>query len=275
MKISTGAAALIASALLLAGCSSDDAPATPAGTSASGGASSTDGSSSAADVELVAGDTLTVCTNAPFEPFEFEENGEIVGFDMDITGEVAKDLGVDQEVINVAFDAMESGAALTSGQCDIAAAGISINDERAQNVDFSDPYFDADLGLLAAADAALTSEDALAGKTVAVQIATVGEDWAEAKGLEAIQYADLGLQVQALKTGQVDAVINDVFVLGAYEGDGFGVTATFPTEDRYGLAVAKGNTALLEAINATLDRIEGDGTYATLYEARIGVAHEG
>ncbi len=266
MKLSTGAAALIASALLLAGCSSEDTPAPAGDTSATGGAT---------DVELVAGDTLTVCTNAPFEPFEFEQDGKIVGFDMDITGEVAKDLAVDQEVINVAFDAMESGAALTSGQCDIAAAGISINDERAQNVDFSEPYFDADLGLLAASDADLTSEDALAGKTVAVQIATVGEDWAEAKGLEAIQYADLGLQVQALKTGQVDAVVNDVFVLGAYEGDGYAVTATFPTEDRYGLAVAKGNAALLEAVNATLERIEGDGTYDTLYEARIGVAREG
>lgn len=268
MKISArvGAATLAASALLLAGCSSDDA--TDATTTPGADATSP-------SVELVAGDTLTVCTNAPFEPFEFEEDGEIVGFDMDITGEVAKDLGVDQEVINVAFDAMESGAALTSGQCDIAAAGISINDARAQNVDFSEPYFDADLGLLSETAAGLASEEDLTGTTVAVQVATVGEDWAEAKGLEAVQYADLGLQVQALKTGQVDAVINDVFVLGAYAGDGYEVTATFPTDDRYGLAVAKGNSALLDAINATLDRIETDGTYDALYEARIGVAHEG
>lgn len=269
MKISArvGVATLAASALLLAGCSSDDAPASSSSAPAAG--------ASEPSVELVAGDTLTVCTNAPFEPFEFEENGEIVGFDMDITGEVAKDLGVDQEVINVAFDAMESGAALSSRQCDIAAAGISINDARAQNVDFSEPYFDADLGLLSETAAGIASEEALAGTTVAVQIATVGEDWAEAKGLEAVQYADLGLQVQALKTGQVDAVINDVFVLGAYAADGYEVTATFPTDDRYGLAVAKGNSALLDAINATLDRIATDGTYDALYEARIGVAHEG
>ena len=253
--------ALAVGALVLTGCSSTESPTTPA-TDASG----------APVVSLVKGDVLTVCTNPPFEPFEFIEGDEIVGLDMDLTAEIAKDLGVEQQVIIVGFDAMESGAALNSSQCDVVATGMSITEGRKANIDFSEPYFAADLGLLVKSGSGIATEADLAGKKIGVQKATVGDTWVTEKGLTGVQFEDLGLQIQALNSGQVDAVINDFAVLGTYENDQLEITATFPTDDVYGIAVKKGNTALIEKVNATLARVKSDGTWTTIHTNRFGFA---
>ena len=214
-----------------------------------------------------------MCTNPPFEPFEFEdENGEIVGLDIDLTREVAEDLGVELEVVVAPFDSIESGASLNTGACDIAATGLTITDVRSEKFDFSTPYFDADQGLLVAEGSELDSVESLAGRKVAVQMATTGETWAKENGLTTVQFEDLGLQIQALQTRQVDAVINDIAVLGPFVSDGYEVAATFPTGEQYGLGVKKGNTALLEAVDATLERIREDGTYEQIYTDRVGTA---
>jgi len=259
MRPTMRAAALAATALLaLTACSSsgDDAAADAAG-----------------ELTLVNPGTLTVCTNPPFEPFEFEdENGEIVGLDIDITREVADDLGVDLEVVVTPFDTLESGASLTTDACDILASGLTITDERAEKFDFSEPYFDADQGLLVAEGSDIDDVESLAGKKIAVQMATTGETWVEDEGLTPVQYEDLGLQINALRTGQVDAVVNDIAVLGPFITEGLEVATTFPTGEQYGLGVKKGNTALLEAVDATLDRIHEDGTYDAIYTERIGTA---
>lgn len=258
MRTRTALLPLAASAaLLLAACSSGDD--TAAG-DATGG------------VELVNSGQLTMCTNPPFEPFEYEDGGEITGLDPAIVGEVAKDLGVELNVKSTPFEGLQSGADLETGNCDIVASGISITPERQEKFDFSDPYFDADLGLLVAEGSNIDSEAALEGKKIAVQQATTGDDWVQEKGLNAVQFEDLGLQIQALKTGQVDAVVNDIAVLGPYIADGFEVTATFTTGDQYGFGVKKGNTALLDQVNATLERIHSDGTYDELYTEFIGTA---
>ncbi len=252
------AAALAAAALLaLSACSS----------------SGSDDAAGEGGVDLVKDGTLTVCTNPPFEPFEFEdEDGEIVGLDIDLTREVAEDLGVELEVVVAPFDSIESGASLNTGACDIAATGLTITDVRSEKFDFSTPYFDADQGLLVAEGSDLDSVESLAGRKVAVQMATTGETWAKENGLTTVQFEDLGLQVQALQTRQVDAVINDIAVLGPFISDGYEVAATFPTGEQYGLGVKKGNTALLEAVDATLERIREDGTYEQIYTDRIGTA---
>jgi polar amino acid transport system substrate-binding protein len=87
-----------------------------------------------------------------------------------------------------------------------------------------------------------------------------------------VQFEDLGLQVQALKTGQVDAAINDIAVLGPFVTEGFEVSANFSTGEQYGLGVKKGSAALLDAVNGTLERIREDGTYDELYTQYIGTA---
>src|SRR5690606_32354725 len=123
--------------------------------------------------------SLTVCTNPPYEPFEYEEDGEIVGLDMALTGEIAADLGVELRPLNTGFDAIESGAALNAKQCDIAASAITITDQRKKNVDFSDSYFDADQGVLVAAGTEVADESDLEGLKIAVQQATTGASWVE------------------------------------------------------------------------------------------------
>lgn len=237
-----------------------------------GGSASTDAGGQESDVSLIKSGVLTVCSNPPYEPFEYEENGEIVGLDISITDEVAKDLGVEPTVLTVGFDGLQSGAALEAGTCDIVASGITITDERRANLDFSEPYFDADQAVLVAAGSDISKAEDLQGLRVGVQQATTGADWVAEQGIEASQFEDLGLQVQALKNGQIDAVVNDVAVLGPFTSEGLEVPFTVPTGEQYGLGVKKGNTALLEAVNATLDRIKGDGTYDAIYTEFIGTS---
>lgn len=255
-------AGVLAGAVTLASCSSGNA----------GSATAGNGSS----VPLVTAGSLTVCTNPPYQPFEFTaDNGDVVGLDMDIVGEVAKDLGVQTTVVVTAFEGIQSGADLDTGKCDVVASGITITDERKAKIDFSDPYFDADQGLLVPAGSPVRDEASLAGKTVGVQQATTGQTWAQDHGLTTVEFEDLGLQVQALRTGQVDAVINDVAVLGTFVDQDLQIATTFPTGEQYGIGVKKGNTALLDAVNATLERIRSDGTYDAIYAARIGVPAAG
>jgi len=259
-----------AAALLLAGCSStanDDADDTapPAG-------EETPEETTAAEPELLEEGVLSVCTNPPYEPFEYEEGGEVVGLDMDIVAEVAKDLGADLEIKVTPFEGIQSGQDLDSGNCDVVASGITITPEREDKMDFSDPYFDADQGLLVPAGSDLAALEDLTDATVGVQTATTGLSFAEDNGLNYVEFEDLGLQIEALRSGSVDAVINDIAVLGPFASDDFEVATTFPTGEQYGLGVKTGNEGLLAAVNATLERIMSDGTYDTLYEKYIGTA---
>ena len=251
MRILKIAVPVAAAALLLAGCSST-----------AGG----DGE----EISLITEGTLTVCTNPPYEPFEDEEGGEVVGLDMDIVNEVAKDLDADLSIKITPFDGIQSGADLSSNNCDIVASGITITEEREGKMDFSEPYFDADQGLLVPAGSGVASLEDLAGLTVGVQTATTGLTFAEDNGLTTSEFEDLGLQIEALRAGQIDAVINDIAVLGPFASDDFEVGTTFPTGEQYGLGVKTGNTALLAAVNDTLARIMSDGTYDDLYIKYIG-----
>ncbi|MBO3096015.1 transporter substrate-binding domain-containing protein [Cellulomonas dongxiuzhuiae] len=234
--------------------------------------SGSDDATTAGDGELALAnaDTLTVCTNPPFEPFEYEEDGQIVGLDMALTGEIAADLGVELRPLNTGFDAIESGAALNAQQCDIAASALTITDARKKNVDFSDAYFDADQGVLVASGSPVTDEAGLEGLKIGVQQATTGATWVEEQGLEGVQFEDLGLQIQSLRNGQVDVVVNDVTVLEPYATGDLEVAFVVPTGEQYGFAIRKGNTALVDAANATLERIRQDGTYDELVAEYFG-----
>src|SRR5690606_39337498 len=90
-------------------------------------------------------------------PFQFNQDGKVVGFDVDIVDLVAKKLGVTQEILDIDFAVIKSGAALNAGRCDLAAAGMTITEERKQNIDFSVPYFDATQALMAKKGSGITS----------------------------------------------------------------------------------------------------------------------
>lgn len=227
-------------------------------------------------VSLISAGKLTDCTQLPYRPFEFSDGGEIVGFDIDIVDEIAKDLGVEQEIIDTPFEGIQTGEDLSTLKCDIAAAGITITDARSKVIDFSEPYFEATQALLVPADSDVASLEDLAGKKLGVQAGTTGKIYAEEKApdLELVQFDDLGSLETAVQTGRVDAAINDngVLIDFASTNDDVVVSAEFDTGEQYGLAVKPGNTALLEAANATLTRIKADGTYDTLYEKWFGAA---
>lgn len=227
-------------------------------------------------VELVQAGTLTTCTHLPYEPFQFQEGDEIVGFDVDVVDEIAADLGVEQQIVDTPFETIQSGEDLNAGKCDLAAAGMTINEVREENLDFSDPYFSATQALITQAGAGYESLEDLEGLRLGIQSGTTGAEYAQenATGAELVTFEDLGLLLTAVQSGQVDAAINDNTVLYDFAGDNddVEVTAEFDTGEQYGIGVRTDNAELLEAVNATLARIEEDGTYDEMYEEWFGTA---
>ena len=124
MRIGFLAGVAVIAVLALAGCGEDD------NEPAAGGGGP--------DVDLVNDGAITTCTHLPYEPFQFEQGGKIVGFDVDLVDLVAKKLGVKQEIVDTPFEGIQSGEDLNARKCDIAAAAMTITDERAEKIDFSD-----------------------------------------------------------------------------------------------------------------------------------------
>lgn len=256
--------ALVATALalVLAGCGGSSEPATPA--------------APAGGPTLVTEGQLTTCTALPYEPFQFSRDGAIVGFDVDLVDVVAAKLGVKQQIVETPFDGIQSGTAMASGQCDLGAAAMTITDARKQNIDFSDPYFDASQALLVKKDSGITDAPQLAGKKLGVQNSTTGQEYAQTNitGAEFVVFEDLGLLLTAVQTGQVDAGINDNGPLLDFvtKNPELAVTKEFDTGEQYGYGVAKGNTALTEVINSAIAGAKADGTYGKIYEKWFGKA---
>jgi polar amino acid transport system substrate-binding protein len=224
------------------------------------GGSSTPAASSPGGVQLINSGKLTVCSDIPYEPFEFQKDGKNVGFDMDIAAEVAKDLKAELNVVDSSFEAIETGTALT--QCDVSISSISITDTRKSVMDFSDPYLNDDLTLVATGASGITNLDGAKGKKVGVQQATTGAQYAKDKGLDAQQFEDTGLLVQALKAGTIDAALGNQSVLGyAIKDDPkYKRVENYATGEKLGIAVKKGNSAMLGQVNTTLKRLTDDGS---------------
>lgn len=237
-----------ASILALAGCSAaatDDA---------------TDGAADGSGLSTVAAGKLTVCSDIPYEPFEMlDDSGKAVGFDIDIAQAIADDNDLELNVLDTGFDAITSGA--FKATCDIAISSISITDERKQNVDFSDPYYDDDLVLVAKVGSGIASIDDAKGKKVGVQTATTGEAYGKENGLDTIGYEDSGLQIQSLTSGQTEASLGNQSVLKyAIKGNAdFEVVEEISTGEQLGVAVGKDNAAVLEAVNKTLASLKDSG----------------
>lgn len=247
---------LALSALTLAGCTSTT-------TTADG-------------VTLVKEGKLTMCTNTPYKPFEFEENGKIVGFDPDLGAAIAKDLGVELEITTASFESMDSGAALSSGQCDIALSGITVTDERKTKMTFTETYLDDNLAILVKNDSSITSVDDLSGKKVAVQQATSGQAEAEKHEADVVQFEDAALMVQALQTGQVEAVVGNISILSeALSGDDeLKLAAEIETGEQLAGAVSTNNAELAEKANETIKKMKDNGELGKLQEKWLGVNAE-
>ncbi|MCE3033879.1 MULTISPECIES: basic amino acid ABC transporter substrate-binding protein [Streptomyces] len=246
--------------LVVAGCSS-------------GGSGS--GQTVAGGVHLAKAGQLTTCTHLPYPPFQSVVDGKVQGFDVSLIDLVAKDLGVKQQIVDTPFENFKTGAFLNSGQCDLAAAGMTITPERAKNVDFSDPYFEATQAVLVAKNSGITSLDGAKGKKLGAQAQTTGEDFAKKKGLDPVSFASSDAVLNGLRTGQVQAVVIDYPVVQGWlkdkaNADKFKVVGNLKTGEQYGFTVKKGNKPLLKAIDKALKDAKADGTYKKIYEKWIG-----
>lgn len=246
--------------VLLAGCGGDDGGTAPG----------------ASGVSLVKSGKIITCTHLPYEPFQFEQSGKTVGFDVDMIDLVAKKLGVQQEIFDTPFEGIQSGEALNSRKCDIAAAAMTITDKRKEKILFSEPYFDADQALLTKKGSGVTSLADLKGKTLGVQSGTTGKSYAEknAAGVTLKDFEDLALELKAVQTGQVIAAINDIPVLldFAKKNPDVEVVTTIKTDEKYGFGMKKdGSEELAKVVNEVLVAAKQDGTYAQLYKKWFGV----
>lgn len=214
-----------------------------------------------------------VGTEPTFPPFEMtdEKTGEIIGFDIDLIKAIAEDQGIKLEIINLGFDGLIP--AVQTGNIDIVASGMSITAERQKEVDFSEAYIDAGLAIaVAEKDTAIKGKDDLKGKTVAVQIGTTGAKKAEELKEEGLiksikTFNTVDVVIMELMNGGVDAVINDKPVTEAYIAKQPGkikIVGEVLESDSYGFAVKKGNSELLNKINAGLKKIKESGKYAEI-----------
>ncbi|MER5772111.1 ABC transporter substrate-binding protein [Streptomyces sp. NPDC001985] len=228
-------------------------------------------------VPVIAKGSLTTCTHLPYPPFQFERDGKVVGFDVALVDLVAKDLGVEQKIVDTPFENFKTGAFLNSGECDLAAAGMTITDERRENVDFSVPYFDATQALLATRKSRITSLAEVAERKarLGAQSETTGESHAKEKGFDPVAFESSDAVLNGLRTGQVDAVVIDYPVVQSWlkekrNAAEFVLGASIDTGEQYGISVRKGNGKLLAAVDKVIGEARADGTYDKLYERWIG-----
>lgn len=249
-----------------------------AGCSSGGGASA---AQSAGGVSLVKGATLTVCTHLPYKPFEFDQGGKVVGFDVSMLDLLAAKLGVRTNVISMDWSQIVSGAAFAAKRCDVGAGAATITPERAKAVQFSDSYFDANQALMVKAGSSYTGLASLKGKRLGVQTATTGQIYgdknAKAYGYRTVVYPDSLSLFNAVRSGAVDAAIQD----NAPELDfanhnaGVKVTAEFNTGERYGFMVKKNDanaTELAHELDAVIATAQQDGAYTKIYKQWLGRA---
>lgn len=220
--------------------------------------------------------TYTAVTEPTFPPFDStDEDGNIVGFDMDLMDAIAADQGFAVEYVPLEFDALIP--AIQSGEGDIITAGMNAMDpDRQEKVDFSTTYYDSGLICMVKADNEdITGIDALTkDMKVASQIGTTGADEAQAlydegKIAEAVIINEFTTCVMQLQTGDVDAVIIDKPVAENFlkKSDGtVKIVGETLNAESYGFAVQKGNTELLEKINTGLQNMVDNGTYDELYD---------
>lgn len=206
---------------------------------------------------------LVMVTNLEFPPFEYRENDQPAGIDVDIAKEVAKKMGLELKVDDIAFDSIIPE--LVSGKADISFAGMTVTEDRKQSVDFTQTYAKASQMIIVKNDSSIAGPDDLKNKRIGVQQGTTGDLFSSTVEGATIERYNKGMEaVQALVQGKVDAVVIDEQPAKVYvkEVQGTKVLDAVAKQDteEYAAAVKKGNTALLNNVNKALDQMKADGT---------------
>jgi len=221
--------------------------------------------------DILARGQLFVASDTTWAPFEIynPDTGEYEGVDIEIAQRIADELGVELVIKPMGWDAVL--AAAQAGQADIAISSITITPDRAETVDFSDPYYMSNQGFLVKNGSDIQSLSDLDGKKIGCQMATTGAIWVDehlvqngnVSADDFVQYNDIPSAIAALDQGTVDAVICDTPVARNYEKDtnyDFHVAVIITTNEEYGIEIAQGNLALKHAINLIIAEMKADGS---------------
>ena len=214
---------------------------------------------------------LVMATNAEFPPYEYVEGDKIVGIDAEIAALIADKLGMELEIVDVAFDSIIPG--VQSGKYDMGMAGLTVNDERLEKVNFSTSYATGIQAVIVKDGSDIKTIDDLAGKKIGVQTSTTGDIYATGDyGEDAITRYDNGaVAVQALLADKVDCVIIDNEPAKSYvaANEGLKVLDTEYTVEDYAICFAKENTELQKKVDGALKELIADGSVKEVIEKYI------
>ena len=235
----------------------------------------------ATDYTLVKEGTLIVASDLDFPPLDSFENGEPQGFDVELSQEIAKRLGLTCEYLPPQdFDSIIP-MIKQGGKADIGNSAFSITEERKAEIDFTDAYLDSNLGIAVKSDATAKDEEALNadGIKIAVQSGTTGEAYAKENMASAtiVPLTTVTECMAGLSTGHYDAVCADLPVVGNMCTVSFTdceVSVEIPTGEQYGIVVSKDNPGLTAAINQAMADMQADGTMDELKEKWFGSVSE-
>src|SRR3954453_1759135 len=214
------------------------------------------------------GEPLTVGSDIPYPPFEQGKPGNYTGFDIELMEAIGEKIGRTPEFQDTSFETIFRD--VQQGKFEAVISAATITEEREKAVDFSNPYYLSEQAVLVKEGSDIKSLEDLDGKTVAAQQGTTGLEIAkeELGGTEIRPYPEGPDGVNALKSGTVEGVIIDAPVAqnAVEKSGGVEIAEKVPTEETYGIAVAQGDTELLDEINRALEEVEKDGTYKKIYE---------
>ena len=267
--VAASAALIMAASVAACGPSA----ATPSDEGSTGSDSSSSSSATARTLdEIKKSGKLKVAVFSDKAPFGYvDKDGNYAGYDVYFAERLGKDLGVDVEYTSV--DAAARVDVLTSNKVDITLANFTVTDERKNVMDFSDSYATGIQSIIVPEGSDIASPDDLAGKMIGTQRGTTGYIYcSDDFGDDAVVAYDNGLTaVQALNNGQVDAVVIDNEPAKAYveSNPGLKILDTSYAEEDYAIGMAKGNTALEDAVNAALEELKADGTLQSIVDKYI------
>ena len=218
--------------------------------------------------------TLIMGTDPGFKPFEYKNGQNVVGFDVDLVREIAKDTNRSLQIEEISFDGLLP--ALQAGRIDLIAAGMTVTPERAKNAAFSTTYYSAAQRVVVPkTGSTVESVDDLKGKRIGVQLGTTGDTLAhKITGASVVQLPATSNVIQELNARRIDAAIMDNGPATQYLATNPNLTmlARDLTKEDYAIAIKKGNTELLKQVNDSITAMKKDGRYNALVKKHFGAA---
>lgn len=225
-------------------------------------------------VTLVDRDRLTACSSVNIEPFVFKRGNKTVGLNVDLGEMIGRELGVSTTIAEVSADEVDTGEALNTEQCDIVISPVTTNSTRQSLMDFSEPYYPANVGLAVRKDSDITGLADLKGLKMGAPVATSMDAFggARAAGVHMVQFEEVGQELQAVAAGKVDAAVTSypLILWYAAKTDRIKAVQEFTTNEYYAIAVRKGNKQVLQTTNKVLRGLKSSGDIVPLQKKWFG-----